>query len=102
LRISVEVLIGMAVIVAAALAAFAAYQWRQRQRVHGVEERVRDILLARYGQPPTHLTIHCTDDRRWPVQVGFKHPTTGVPHRLQFACHGGPATLALLSEQEGD
>jgi hypothetical protein len=102
LRISVEVLIGMAVIVAAALAAFAAYQWRQRQRVHGVEERVRDLLLARYGEPPPQLTINCTDDRRWPVLVGFKHPTTGVPHRLQFARHGGPATLALLSEEEGD
>ena len=62
---------------------------------------MRDILLARYGQPPTHLTIHCTDDRLWPVLVAFRHPT-GARHRLQFACHGGTATLALLSEEEGD
>jgi hypothetical protein len=102
LRISVELLIGVAVIVAAALAAFAAYRWRERRRVHGVETRVRDILLARYGQPPTHLTIHCTDDRLWPVLVGFKHPSTGARHRLQFACHGGPDTLAILSEETGD
>jgi len=83
----------------AAVGAFALYRWQQRQRVLRVGGWVRDYLSARYGELPNHLNINCSDDRLWPVLVGFDNPRTGARHRLQFACPGPNSTFALLSEQ---
>jgi hypothetical protein len=96
----VVALIGMAVLLFAALAAVALYRWRQRKRVHRVEGRVKDYLLGRYGGLPSRLNINCSDDPLWPVLVAFDNPRTGVRHRLQFDWREPAADLALLSEQE--
>src|SRR5262249_45798395 len=45
----VTALIGMAVLAALALAGFAVYRWRQRERARRVDRWVRDYLAARYG-----------------------------------------------------
>lgn len=97
---SVEVLIGMAVVVIAGLVAYAIYRRRQRRRVHRVEEWVKKYLSDRYGELPTALRIDCSDDRLWPVLVDFTGPCPGVRHRLQFTCGGTRSTFALLSEKE--
>jgi MYXO-CTERM domain-containing protein len=82
-----------------ALAAFAAYRWRQRRRILQVKEWVKDYLLTRYGEVPGHLDINCSDDSLWPVLVGFDMPRIGVRCRLRFACQGS-SSLFLLSEKE--
>src|SRR5262249_29508685 len=63
---SVTVLIGMAALAALALAGFAIYRWRQRERARRVDRWVRDYLAARYGGVPDGLHINCSDDRLWP------------------------------------
>jgi hypothetical protein len=95
-----QALIWMAGLAITALAAFAVYRWRQRQRVRRVETWVKDYVSVHYGGPPDHLNINCSDDPLWPVFVGFNNPRTGVRHNLQFACPGPPATFSLLSEKE--
>jgi hypothetical protein len=100
---SMAVLIGVAALVPAALAAFAFYRWRQRQRVRGVGRWVKGYLVARFGEAggvPGRLTINCTDDRQWPVLVAFDDPRTRIRHNLQFACAGPPSSFSLLSEKE--
>ena len=96
---SVELVTGIAVILAVALAAFAVYRWLLRRRVHRVEAWVRAYLVDRYGGLPDRLHIHCSDDARWPVLVSFLAPTTGSRQRLQFACGGAPSTFALAAEK---
>jgi hypothetical protein len=96
---SAVAVIAMAAGAVAALGVFALYRWQQRKRVRRVGGWVRDYLSARYGELPNPLTINCSDDRLWPVLVGFDDPQTGARHRLQFACPGPHATFALLSEQ---
>ncbi len=97
---SVEALIGMAGLALLALAAFAVYRWRQRERVRRVEWWVKDYLVTRYGGVPQDLHIHCTDDQLWPVLVSFDGPEAGVRRRLSFHCAGSPAAFLLLSEQQ--
>jgi len=97
---SVEVLIGMAVVVITGLVAYAIYRWRQRRRVHCIEEWVKEYLSDRYGDLPAALRIDCSDDRLWPVLVDFTGLCPGVRHRLQFTCGGTRSTFALLSETE--
>ena len=97
---SAQALVGMAVLALAALATFAVYRWRQLKRVRQVETWVKDYLVVRYGELPNDLNINCSDDRLWPVLVGFDGPRTGSRHSLQFACPGQPSTFSLLSEKE--
>src|SRR5262245_32683173 len=97
---SAQALVGMAALALAALAAFAVYRWRQRQRVRQVETWVKDYLVARYGVLPKDLHINCSDDTRWPVLVAFDGLRPGTRHSLQFACPGRPSTYSLLSEKE--
>jgi hypothetical protein len=94
-----EVLIGVAALVFTALAAFAAYRWRQRRRVLRVKEWMKGYLLTRYGEVPDRLDINCSDDPLWPVLVAFDMPRTGVRHSLRFTCQG-PSSFSLLSEKE--
>ncbi|MBI3863875.1 MAG: hypothetical protein HY290_18450 [Planctomycetia bacterium] len=98
MTIPTEAVLGMMGI-AAALAAFAGYRWRQRLRVRGIKLWIREFLSSRYGALPDLLNINCSDDRLWPVQVTFdrRHPATRTS--LQFSCGGRPATYALLSEK---
>ncbi len=93
-----EALIGMAALVAVALATFALYRWQQRRRVHRVEGWVRDYLYERYGKLPVGLHVDCSDDRRWPVLVNFDDPTDGGRRRLQFSCPGPHSAFSLLRE----
>lgn len=93
------VLIAVTALVFIALAALAAYRWRQRRRVLRVQEWVKGYLLTRYGEQPSRLDINCSDDPLWPVLVSFDLPRTGVHHRLRFACQG-PSSLSLLAEKE--
>jgi hypothetical protein len=95
-----EVLIGIAALAVTALAAFALYRWWQRKRARRVEGWVSGYLSARYGRVPENLSVNCSDDRPWPVLVGFDSPATGARHRLQFSCPGANATFRLLSETE--
>jgi len=95
-----EVLIGIVVLALAAPAAVTLYRWRRRQRVRRVEGWVRDYLVARFRGLPDRLSIHCSDDPRGPVLVGFDNVRTGSRHSLRFACPGAAATLSLLSEEE--
>jgi len=97
---SVEALIGMAGLALLALATFAAYRWRQRERVRRVEHWVREYLVAHYGGMPDDLHINCSDDARWPVLVSFNGRLNGARHLLHFGCGGRVATFALLSEKE--
>jgi hypothetical protein len=97
---SAEVSIGMAVLALTALAAGAVYRWRMRDRVRRVETWVKGYLSDRYGGLPDRLTINCSDDRTWPVLVGFDNLGTGTWHRLQFGCWGQPSTFSLLAEAE--
>lgn len=97
---SVGVLIEMAVVVIAGLVAYAIYRWRQRRRVHRIEEWVKGYLSDRYGELPAALRIDCSDDWLWPVLVDFTGPCPGVRHRLQFSCGGTRSTFTLLSEKE--
>jgi hypothetical protein len=94
------VLLGMAASAVTALAAFALYRLWQRKRARRVEWWVRDYLSARYGRVPENLNVNCSDDRQWPVLVGFDSPKTGARHRLQFSCPGASSTFSLLSETE--
>ena len=96
----VGVLIWVAALAAVALAAFVLYRWRQREHVRQVGARVKEFLIARYGQLPEHLHINCSNDPLWPVLVGFDRPGLGTRHGMQFICPGLPSTLALLSENE--
>jgi hypothetical protein len=98
---STEALIGMAALALAALAAFAVYRWRMRQRVLRVRAGVEGCLSDRYGGLPQNLTINCSDDPLWPVLVAFDDPRTGTRHRLQFACNGQPSAVSLLADSEG-
>lgn len=97
---NVELVTGLAVMAALALAALAVYRWRQRRRAHRIEAWVRAYLVDRYGELPGQLHIDCSDDTRWPVLVTFVAPLTGVRQRFQFACGGRPSTFALASEKE--
>src|SRR5436305_177191 len=95
-----QVLIGMAGMAVTALAAFAIYRQRQRQRVRRIESQVKEYLSGRYGGLPNPLSINCSDDPLWPVLVNFDFPHTGVHHRLQFACGGRRPTFSLLAANE--
>lgn len=95
---SVEVLIGMVVVIAG-LVAYAIYRWRQRRRVHRVEEWVKKYLSDRYGELPAALRINCSDDRLWPVLVAFERPRDGTRHNVRFACHGSASSYSLLAEK---
>ncbi len=93
-----QALLGMAGLAAVALAVFAIYRWRQRDRVRQVTAWVGGYVSTRYGGPPGRLTVNCSDDPLWPVLVGFDHPATGIRHNLQFLCSGPPSRFSLLSE----
>ena len=97
---SAQVLVGMAALGLTALAAFAVYRWRQKERIRRVEKWVKDYLCVRYGELPNHLSINCSDDLLWPVFVAFDGPRTGIRHSLQFSGGGTHSTFALLSEKE--
>ena len=97
---STEVLIGMVVFGLTALAALAAYRWRQRRRVHRVEACVKEYLSAHYGEPLDQLNINCSDDPLWPVLVAFDSRRTGIRHSLQFAYVGRQSILSLLSDKK--
>jgi hypothetical protein len=71
------VLIGVALVVITALAAWAAYRGRQRARVRRVKEWVKGYLVTRYGAVPDGRNINCSDDPRWPVLVAFDRPLAG-------------------------
>ena len=100
MRAGLEPLIGMAALVVVALAVFAVYRWRQRQRVRRVDGWVRDYLAGRYGKLPNGLNVNCSDDTLWPVLVAFGDPLTGARRRLRFDCAGPRSTFSLLSETE--
>jgi hypothetical protein len=93
-------LIGIGVLVATSLAAFAIYKWRQQKRVGQVNRWVNDYLSVRYGELPAQLTINCSHDTFWPVLVRFNTPGTGIRHSLQFACRGKQSAWFLLSEKD--
>jgi hypothetical protein len=93
-------LIAVAALAVTALAAFAVYRWRQRQRVRRVEQWVKDYLSVRYDGQPGRLSIDCSDDPLWPVLVAFDDPRTGAHHRLRFTCAGPASTFSLQAEQE--
>jgi hypothetical protein len=95
-----EVLTGIAALAITALAAFALYRWWQRRRARRVDGWVRGYLSDRYSRVPENLSIDCSDDRPWPVLVGFDSPATGARHRLQFSCPGASSTFRLLAETE--
>lgn len=95
-----EVLIGIAALAVTALSAFALYRWWQRRRARRVEGWVRGYLSDRYGRLPENLSVNCSDDRLWPVLVGFDSPGTAARARLQFSCPGANATFRLLLETE--
>jgi hypothetical protein len=95
-----EVLIGTAVLALTALAAFAVYRWRQRERVRRIERWVKDYLSVRFDGQPNRLSINCSDDPLWPVLAAFEDPRTGIRWSLQFACAGSPSTFSLLSDKE--
>src|SRR5579885_1321177 len=94
--VSIEVLIGMAAVVIVGLVLFAINGWRQRRRVHRVEEWVKKYLSDRYGVLPSCLRIDCSDDRLWPVLVAFERPPDRSCHNLQFDCHGAATSYSLL------
>ena len=96
---SVTALIGMAVLAALALAGFAVYRWRQRERARRVDRWVRDYLAARYGGVPDGLRIDCSDDQLWPVLVSFDGRPGEPRQRLRFSCAGPTSSFALLSEE---
>jgi len=96
---SAELLIGMAALGFTALAVLVVYRWRQRIRARRVEQWVKDYLRDRYGEVPESLSINCSDDPLWPVQVAFDTPRTGLRRSMQFTCGGVHSTFALLSER---
>ena len=67
---------GMLIVVTAlaftAIAALAAYRWRQRLRVRHVEEWITAYLRTRYGLAPGGVKINCSDDPLWPVLVTIR------------------------------
>lgn len=93
-------LISIGLLVAASLAAWAVYRWRQNKRASQVNRWVNRYLLARYGELPAQLTINCSHDALWPVLVGFDAPGTGIRHRLQFTCAGPAPTWSLFAEKD--
>lgn len=78
----------------------AAYQRRQRDRVHSVKKWVMDFLCGRYGKLPSQLHIHCSNDRLWPVLARFDLPGTVQRHSMQFECSGLSQTWSLISERD--
>jgi len=94
----IEVFVGVAAL--SALAAFAFYRWRTRQRVRRVEEWATDYLVARHGAPLGNLHVNCSDDPLWPVLASCDNPRTGARHSLRFSCPGAPSTFTLESETE--
>jgi hypothetical protein len=93
------VLLGVALVVITALAAWAAYRGRQRARARRVQGWVKGYLVTRYGAVPDRRNINCSDDPRWPVLVAFDRPPGGTRHSLRFACHGPPSSFRLVSEK---
>jgi hypothetical protein len=91
-----EVFVGVAAL--SALAAFALYRWRMRERARRIKEWVTDYLIARHGAPLVNLRINCSDDPLWPVPASSRNPRTGARHSPRFACPGAPSTFALDSE----
>lgn len=95
-------LIGVGVLVAAALSALAVYRWRQENRVSRINGWVTKYLLVRYRELPAKLRINCSHDASWPVLVDFDTPGTGIRHSVQFSCSGLPPTWFLLSEKDDE
>lgn len=81
----------------AAVLAFLAYRWKQRKRVRGVAQRVREYLRQRYGTLPDEVNINCSDDPRWPVLVSYLDPQSAIRQHLQFKCGASLSTFALAS-----
>jgi hypothetical protein len=88
-----------AAMAAVALAAFAYYSWRCRERSRGVKAWVESYLRDRFGNSLERVSVNCSDDRSWPVLVGFDDVQTGLRHRLRFHCPGSPSSMRLESEQ---
>lgn len=84
----------------AGLAAIVTYKRRRQRRARRVTEWVTRFLLARYGRAPHSLSINCSDDASWPVLVACDDPSTGIRHRLRFACGGPPSTFSLVMDTE--
>jgi len=82
-----EMALGLVAFLAAAVA-FGVYRWIQNRRRDQVRAWFATFLLARYGETPRDLHIHCTDDRYWPVLVSFQLPSSRANYRLQFICAG--------------
>jgi hypothetical protein len=96
----VEAYVGAAALALSALAAFAFYRWRMRERSRRVKEWVTNYLVGRHGSPLVGLHINCSDDPLWPVLASCDNPRTGARHSLRFSCPGAPSTFALASESE--
>ena len=73
------------------------YRMKQRNRVQGVAQRVREYLRQRYGTLPDELNVNCSDDARWPVLVSFVDPQSGHRQHLQFKCGASLSSFALSS-----
>jgi hypothetical protein len=86
--------------IGAAIASFAFYRWRQRNRAARIKIWVGAFLVARYGQVPDDFNFNCSDDPYWPVIVDFVPRGSALRHRLQFACAGSPSSYLLISETE--
>jgi hypothetical protein len=88
-------LIAIVGLVAAAVASFIIFRWRQRDRVRRVKEWVGHYLSNRYGAAPGRLNLICSDDRSQSVLASFDHPTTGIRENVRFACAGSPSVWSV-------
>jgi hypothetical protein len=95
-----ELLTGVAAAAVAALAAFAIYRWRQRERVRSVKTWVKTYVADHYDGTAANLRIDCSDDPLWPVLASFDNSRSGLRHRLEFTCCGRQSSYALVSEKK--
>ena len=97
---SVQVLVGITVLLLTVIVTVVVYRWRQRQRARHIVKEIEAFLLTRYEELPAHLNINASDDRLWPVLVSFDKPGTDIRLLLQFAFPGHMSRASLLSEAE--
>lgn len=78
----------------------AAQKRKRRDRVLSIERWVMDFLRSRYDTLPSQLSIHCSNDRLWPVLARFDMPGSDLRHSMQFECGGTSPTWSLISERD--